>query len=218
MSSAAGDPWASSSSFDEFDPDEPLDDDTLGDARAADEFGVRLEWPAGVQRARETDPVADPPAIAPPRPAEPRPARPSEPTESQVGMVFTTVHTLIEGVLAGIASLRTRLDALTDVHTSDTATITSELARLREEIDAASTRPAAPAPVAPDATSGDTLDELARQVAALRDEVAQLRRRLPVRSKTAVTLDDDQLDRIADVVVTRVLEQVDVEANPPETA
>jgi hypothetical protein len=56
------------------------------------------------------------------------------------------------------------------------------------------------------------------EIAALRDEISQLRRRLGVRAKAPVVLTESQIDDVADRVVSRMVELFEVDASTAEAA
>lgn len=56
----------------------------------------------------------------------------------------------------------------------------------------------------PNPAQGAALDDLASELAALRDEVTQLKRRVGVRAKTSTTLDEEQVAALIDRLVDRL--------------
>lgn len=56
------------------------------------------------------------------------------------------------------------------------------------------------------------------EVEAVREEITQLRRRIGLRARTTVELDQDQLARVAEAVISRLLEVVEIDAVGPAPA
>jgi hypothetical protein len=97
--------------------------------------------------------------------------------------------------LAPIEDLQRSVDALAD--------------EVRAAADAPPPAPAAPAPAAGPAAEDIArlllaAEELASQVASVQDEVTQLKRRVGVRAKVPIVLDDAQMDDLANRVATHL--------------
>jgi hypothetical protein len=158
--------------------------DESGPPRSAssgtDEFQVELHWPEGVPNGRPE--AATPPASRsqPADGAAPFSAIPPPATASGIAShtaLLTTVNALMEGVHDMVNSMSARLDALAVRSSTAQDAVVTEVENLTAEIG------------------------------ALKDELAQLRRRFAVRSKaTAALVDGDQVEHIAAVVVARLLE------------
>jgi len=143
---------------------------------------------------------------------------------SQQTALLTTLSALMEGVHGMISSLSMRLDALSATTSAGQRSVTNAVDQLSARVDALvdgleeRTADAKRAPRADVDLSGitDAIDALSSVVDELRGDLAQLRRRIPVRARTTAVVDDAQIDEIARVVVERLLAVVDVDM-PPET-
>jgi hypothetical protein len=130
----------------------------------------------------------------------------------------------LEGVQLSLDRVATRVSALVssppavpEVDLSALDRMQDAIAALAEEVrTAAAARPPLPAP-APSEDTGRLLAataELAAQVAAMQEELTQLKRRVGVRAKVPVVLDDAQMDdiarRVAGVVTAELVQSFEV--------
>lgn len=200
---------------------------------AGDEFGVRLRWPSGAPTPRREEPQAPTAAIASDEfdydaAAEPGLAGPS--TASADGApapMLPVMAARVETVQALLSSMSLRVDAQAAATTSAIEAVSERLEDLAAAVDRVEANGLGDAGEH-DAggvlvTIEGALNAIVDDVAALRAEVAQLKRRLPVRPKQSspdvdglaeavreLLAGEELAGKIADVVIGRLLESVDV--------
>ena len=190
-----------------------------GEPAGTDEFGVQLRWPAGTAAPQPTD-VAG------------RPVRPSRlttvPTAETAGADASdpSAPPLVPLLAARFEMLEARLSML--ILRSDAQGAAAEQAF--ETITARLDGLAAAVADLDVAAGGDdegafeslrtALDDLIADVAGLRDDVTQVRRRLPVRARTTDqgTGGAAELAPLADLIVARLMERFELAdpVEPPE--
>jgi hypothetical protein len=178
---------------------------------ADDDLSTRLHWPADPLDAGQR--TASAPTGTPERPPPADPPRPAPGSKSEVGILRDEVAALRRAIEE--LSDRVRLEPLT----SQVEALRLQLVELRDDLPAADAAPAGPAVVAAleelrtsiqgistvRAPAG-SLAPIVEELGALRQEVVSLRRRVTLRSKAVDdVLDDDQLERIVEAVVDRVV-------------